>query len=68
MNSRYLDNLDVSDIKMQVEFEDYDFDQRISQNYLIMQHALRDNEVETQTGRQGSDTTDQLDRELQCFV
>ena len=68
MNSRYLDNLDVSDIKMQVEFEDYDFDQRISQNYLIMQHALRDNEVETQTGRQGSDTTDQLDRELLCFV
>lgn len=68
MNSRYLDNLDVSDIKMQVEFEDYDFDQRISQNYLIMQHALRDNEVETQTGRHGSDTANQLDRELLCFV
>ena len=52
---------------MQVEFEDYEFDQKISQNYLIMQAACR--EIESSMGnfeRQGSDTPEPENQQLNC--
>ena len=52
----------------QVEFEDYEFDQKISQNYLIMQAAAM-REVENHVGsldRQGSDTPEPENQQLNC--
>ena len=57
----------ISYVNLQVEFEDYEFDQKISQNYLIMQAACR--EIESSMGnfeRQGSDTPEPENQQLNC--
>lgn len=52
----------------QVEFEDYEFDQKISRNYLIMQAAAQ-REIEGSVGnfeRSGSETPEPENQQLNC--